>query len=334
MVSGAEGNSGILRRREHGPAERQKNRRTLGNCTRMNMLSARVFARLGLAGAAIAAGAGGALAQGLEIIGRPVDRALGFQPAATELARDLQELDFMVLVIITIITLFVTGLMGYAIVRFNRRANPKPASFTHNTPIEVAWTVVPILILVFIGAFSLPVLFKQLEIPKADVTIKAVGKQWYWTYEYSDHEFEFDSYMIGAPATGGDFRLTDQVVAELEAHGYTREEFLLATDTAMVVPVNKTVVVQVTGADVIHSWTVPAFGVKQDGVPGRLAELWFKAEREGIYFGQCSELCGIAHAYMPITVKVVSEEEYTAWLDGAITEYGGVPRAVAVAAAN
>ena len=298
------------------------------------MLFARDFARLGLSGAALAASTSGALAEGLEIIGRPVDRALGFQPAATEIARDLQGLDHMVLIIITVITIFVTGLLGYAIVRFNRRANPTPATFTHNTPLEVAWTVVPILILVFIGAFSLPVLFKQLEIPEADITIKATGKQWYWTYEYPDHEFEFDSYMIGAPATGGDFRLTDDVVAELEAAGYSKDEFLLATDTALVIPVNKTVVVQVTAADVIHSWTVPAFGVKQDGVPGRLAELWFAAEKEGIYFGQCSELCGIAHAYMPITVKVVSEEEYTAWLDGAITEYGGVPRTLTVAGAN
>ena len=164
--------------------------------------------------------------------------------------------------------------------------------------------------------------------------MKATGKQWYWSYEYPDHEFEFDSYMIGAPATGGDFRLTDAVVADLEANGYSKEDFLLATDTALVIPVNKTVVVQVTGADVIHSWTVPAFGVKQDAVPGRLAELWFKAEKEGVYFGQCSELCGVAHAYMPITVKVVSEEAYTAWLDGAITEFGGVPRTVTVASAN
>lgn len=293
-----------------------------------------VFARLGVTGSALAVSATGALAEGLEFIGRPVDKKMGFQPAATELARDLQALDHMVLIIITVISVFVTGLLGYAIVRFNRRANPVPATFTHNTPLEVAWTIVPILVLVFIGAFSLPVLFKQLEIPEADITVKATGKQWYWSYEYPDHEFEFDSYMIGAPATGGDFRLTDAVVADLEANGYSKEDFLLATDTALVIPVNKTVVVQVTGADVIHSWTVPAFGVKQDAVPGRLAELWFKAEKEGVYFGQCSELCGVAHAYMPITVKVVSEEAYTAWLDGAITEFGGVPRTVTVASAN
>jgi cytochrome c oxidase subunit 2 len=266
-----------------------------------------------------------ARAQDLPIIGVPVQGGLGFQPAATELARDLQWLDGMVLVIITMITIVVTALLAIVIVRYNAKRNPRPATFTHNSPLEVAWTIVPILILVFIGAFSLPVLFKQQEIPVADVTIKATGKQWFWTYEYPDHEFEFDSYMIGAPATGGDFRLTPEVEAQLVEAGYSREHFLLATDTAMVVPVGKTIVVQVTAADVIHSWTIPAFGVKQDGVPGRLAQLWFKVEQEGIYFGQCSELCGIAHAYMPITVKAVSEEAYAEWLEQAVAEYAGDP---------
>ncbi|MFN6978493.1 MAG: cytochrome c oxidase subunit II transmembrane domain-containing protein, partial [Gemmobacter sp.] len=206
-----------------------------------------------------------AVAQDLPVIGMPVQGGLGFQPAATELAHDLQWLDGMVLVIITAITLFVTALLAIVILRYNEKSNPVPARFTHNSPLEVTWTVVPILILVFIGAFSLPVLFKQQEIPLADITIKATGKQWYWTYEYPDHEFEFDSYMIGAPATGGDFRLTPEVEAQLVEAGYSREHFLLATDTAMVVPVNKVVVLQVTAADVIHSWTIPAFGVKQDG---------------------------------------------------------------------
>jgi Heme/copper-type cytochrome/quinol oxidases, subunit 2 len=192
-----------------------------------------------------------------------------------------------------------------------------PARFTHNSPLEIAWTIVPIVILVAIGAFSLPVLFNQQEIPEADVTVKVTGYQWYWGYEYPDEEISFESYMIGSPATGGDNRMSPEVEQQLIEAGYSRDEFLLATDTAMVVPVNKTVVVQVTGADVIHSWTVPAFGVKQDAVPGRLAQLWFRAEREGIFFGQCSELCGISHAYMPITVKVVSEEAYAAWLEQA-----------------
>ncbi len=276
-----------------------------------------------------------ALAQdGLEIIGVPVDGGMGFQPAATELARDLQWLDGLLLVIITAITLFVCALLVIVIVRYNRRANPNPASFTHNSPIEVAWTVIPIIILVFIGAFSLPVLFNQQEIPEGDIHIKVTGYQWYWGYEYTDHDFYFDSFMIGSPATGGDNRLTDEVRAQLEAAGYSEREFLLATDTAVVIPVDKTVVMTVTGADVIHSWTIPSFGVKQDAVPGRLAQLWFAAEKEGIYFGQCSELCGQAHAYMPITVKVVSEEAYEAWLDEAIEEYGGTPRDVDVAAAQ
>ncbi|MGR3270033.1 cytochrome c oxidase subunit II [Thalassococcus profundi] len=273
-----------------------------------------------------------ALAQdGLEIIGRPTDGAMGFQPAVTELARDIHWLDGMVNIIIFAITAFVVALLGWCIVRYNQKANKTPASFTHNSPVEVAWTVIPIVILVFIGAFSLPVLFKQQEIPTADVTIKATGYQWYWGYEYVDHDFAFDSYMIGSPATGGENRKTDEVVAQLEEAGYSEDEWLLATDTAVVVPVNKTVVIQVTGGDVIHSWTIPAFGVKQDGVPGRLAQLWFKAEREGVYFGQCSELCGQAHAYMPITVKVVSEEEYEQWLEGAIEEYAGTPQSYDVA---
>ncbi|MDK3017113.1 cytochrome c oxidase subunit II [Pseudodonghicola flavimaris] len=263
----------------------------------------------------------------LEIVGKPVDGKMGFQPAATELARDLQSLDHMILVIITAITVFVVGLIAWVIVRYNRRSNPTPAKFTHNTPVEVAWTVVPIVILVFIGAFSLPVLFKQQEIPEADITIKVTGYQWYWGYEYVDAGFAFDSYMIGQPATGGNYVLTPDVEAALVEAGYSRDEFLLATDNAVVVPVGKTIVMNVTGADVIHSWTVPAFGVKQDAVPGRLAQLWFKPEKEGIYFGQCSELCGKDHAYMPITVKVVSQDAYDKWLEGAIEEYAGTPSA-------
>ncbi len=255
--------------------------------------------------------------EGLQIIGVPTDKGLGFQPAATELARDLQWLDGMILWIITAISIFVVALLAIVVVRYNRRANPEPASFTHNTPIEVLWTVGPILILLFIGSFSLPVLFKQQEIPEGEVNIKVTGYQWYWGYEYTDHDFAFDSYMIGQPATVGNYVLTDEVEAALVEAGYSRNEFLLATDTAVVVPVNKTVVMTVTAADVIHSWTIPAFGVKQDGVPGRLAQLWFKAEKEGVYFGQCSELCGKDHAYMPITVKVVSEEAYENWLKGA-----------------
>ena len=174
--------------------------------------------------------------------------------------------------------------------------------------------VIPLAALVFLGAFSLPILFKQQEIPVGDVTIKATGYQWYWGYEYVDEGVAFDSYMIGSPATGGTNMMTPEVEAQLVEAGYAKEQFLLATDTAVVVPVGKNIVVQVTAADVIHSWKIPAFGVMQDAVPGRTAALWFNAEKEGIYFGQCSELCGQMHAYMPITVKVVSEAAYQQWL--------------------
>jgi cytochrome c oxidase subunit 2 len=269
-----------------------------------------------------------------EIVGAPIKGGIGFQPAATELARDLQWLDGMINVIIIAIVILVTLLLAYAAVKYARRSNPTPAKFTHNSPLEIAWTVVPILILVFIGANSLPILFKQQEIPEGEINIKVTGYQWYWGYEYTDHDFAFDSYMIGAPATGGENRMTPEVEQQLIEAGYSKDEFLLATDTAVVVPVGKTVVMTVTGSDVIHSWTIPAFGVKQDAVPGRLAHLWFKAEKEGTYFGQCSELCGQAHAYMPITVKVVSEAEYQEWLDGAIEEYAGTPRAQQVALAE
>ena len=288
-----------------------------------------------------------AAAQGLPVIGTPVDGGIGFQPAATEVARDLQWLDAMLLVIITIITLFVLALILVVIVRYNARSNPEPSTFTHNTPVEVAWTVVPIVILVFIGAFSLPVLFKQQEIPEGDVVVKATGYQWYWGYEYIDEGIAFESFMIDgsykindeAAGFGDDQELTapqvlnEAAIARLEYFGYDRDAFLLATDTAVVIPTGKTIVIQVTGADVIHSWTIPAFGVKQDAVPGRLAELWFKVEegREGVYFGQCSELCGIAHAYMPITVKAVSQAEYENWLAETKVAQGIVDETVQVA---
>ena len=268
---------------------------------------------------------------GLEIIGEPIDGKMGFQPAVTRVAQDIHDLDYLILIIITLITIFVTGLILWVAFRYNKKRNPVAASFTHHTPVEILWTVAPILILVLIGAYSLPILFRQQEIPQADLTIKATGNQWYWSYDYVDEGFGFDSYMIGAPAVGGENRKTPEVIAQLEAAGYTERQFLLATDTAVVIPVGKTIVVQVTGSDVIHSWAMPAFGVKQDAVPGRLAETWFTAEKEGVYFGQCSELCGNAHAYMPITVKVVSEEAYAEWLGNAKEEYAGIPQTLTVA---
>ena len=296
--------------------------------TKMRGLRAALGASL-----ATAMGAGSALAQteslreGLEIIGAPQPGGMGFQPGVTALALDIRALDTFLLVIVTAIVLFVTALLAWTIFKHNAKANPTPASFTHNTKIEVAWTIVPLLILVVIGAFSLPVLFRQQTIPEADVVVKATGYQWYWGYEYPEEGIDFLSVMLAED--------------QLAEYGYTRDEHLLATDAAMVVPTGQTVVVQVTAADVIHSWTVPAFGVKQDGVPGRLAELWFEVEegREGVYFGQCSELCGSGHAYMPITVFAVTPEEYEAWLAGEAQEFasaGGMraPRVLELAAAE
>ncbi len=296
------------------------------------------------AGFAAAAASAQTALEGLEAVGKPVDGLMGFQPAVTEMARDLQWLDQALLIICTVIVVFVTLLLAYVALRYRQSRSPKPASFTHNSALEVTWTLVPVVILVFIGAFSLPILFKSQEIPKADLTIKAIGHQWYWSYEYPDEGIAFDSFLIDGStkvASLGDNQPLgtpeindDTARMKLEALGYSADEFLLATDTAVVIPVNKVVVVQVTGADVIHAWKVPAFGVMQDAVPGRLAELWFKAEREGVYFGQCSELCGKSHAYMPITVKVVSQQAYDAWLAGAKVEFAGAAIPVDVAANN
>lgn len=245
----------------------------------------------------------------LPVIGAPVQGGINYQPAVTEVARDMHWLSNMVHGIMIVIVLFVTALLLIVIFRFNHKKNPVAASFTHNTRIEIAWTLVPVVILIVIGSFSLPVLFKQLEIPTPDMTIKATGNQWYWSYNYADNEFDFDSLMLRKE--------------ELAEAGYDEDLYLLATDTAVVVPVNANVRLQTTGADVIHSWAMPAFGVKMDAVPGRLNETWFRADVEGVYFGQCSELCGKDHTYMPITVKVVSQEAYDTWLDWAIEEYGG-----------
>ena len=260
----------------------------------------------------------------LPVLGAPVPSGTGLQTPYSALAREVVFLDNLLNWIIIPITIFVTALLIWVIVFHNRRANPEPARFTHNTSIEVAWTIVPALILLFIALFTFPALRHQQIMPEADVTIKVTGLQWYWDYEYVDHGVQFSQFMLERD--------------ELEDYGYTDDLYLLATDTAMVVPVGKNIVLQVTAADVIHSWTIPAFGVKQDGVPGRLAELWFNAEEEGIFFGQCSELCGINHAYMPITVKVVSEEEYIAWLERQGAEFAGVPawmeRHIQLAATN
>jgi len=280
--------------------------------------------------------------EGLEAIGKPTLGATGFQTAATELARDGQWLDGMVHWLMLITTIFVTALLIWVVIRYNRKANKEAARFTHHTMVEITWTLVPIIILIVIGSFSLPILFKQLEIPESDITIKVTGNQWYWSYEYPESGVVFDSFMIGEGAPG----LTEDVIAELESYGYEASDYLLAADTAIVVPVGAVVRVQIVASDVNHSFAVPAFGIKMDAIVGRLNETWFKVGADpldveagtdadenyiGIYYGQCSELCGKNHSYMPIVVKVVSQENYEKWLEGAIEEYASIPADTMVA---
>jgi cytochrome c oxidase subunit 2 len=198
----------------------------------------------------------------------------------------------------------VLALLVTVMVKFNARANPTPSRTTHNTLIEVAWTLIPVLILVSIAVPSFRLLFQELDVPKADVTIKATSKQWYWTYTYPDAKIEFDSLLA-----------CDEERAKCTAPR------LLAVDNNVVVPVNKIIRVETTGADVIHSFSVPAFGIKIDAIPGRLNETWFKAEKTGMYYGQCSQLCGKDHAFMPIAVKVVTDEEYAKWLTDAKKQF-------------
>jgi cytochrome c oxidase subunit 2 len=242
---------------------------------------------------------GGAAYAGL---GQPSPWEMGLQEAASPVMENIVWFHNFLLWIIVIITLFVLGLLAVVIVRFNAKANPVPTRTTHHTGLEIAWTIVPVIILVAIAIPSFKLLFYQQTIPTADLTVKATGKQWYWSYSYPDAKFEFDSIM-----------LQDAERAKINPP----PPRLLGVDNAMVVPVNKVVRVQVIGAEVIHSFSVPSFGIKIDAVPGRLNETWFKAEREGVYYGQCSQLCGRDHAFMPIAVRVVSESEYTAWVDAA-----------------
>jgi cytochrome c oxidase subunit 2 len=293
-------------------------------------------ARIG--GVLLAAGCAGAvLAQeAVERVGKPVHQGLHFQPAASEIGRDIHFLDWFLIAIIVPIVVLVLALLVIVILRFRAEKNPSPARFTHNSPLEVAWTLGPVVILVVIGSVSLPILFRELDHPTPDVTIKVTGNQWFWSYEYPDEQIGFDAFMIGSPATGGDYRLDEATRAALTAAGYKEDEFLLATDNQVVVPLDKVVRLQITATDVIHSWTIQSFGVKMDAVPGRLNEAWFRAEIPGLYFGQCSELCGKDHAFMPIVVKVVSEEEYAAWLETAkqtMSTAGVAPPPAAIALA-
>jgi cytochrome c oxidase subunit 2 len=237
---------------------------------------------------------------------QPKPWQLGFQEAATQNMAMITDFNNFLLYLMTAITLLVLGLMVYVMIRFNAKANPEPSKTTHNTLVEVVWTVLPILILVVIAIPSFRLLYFQREIPQAELTVKAVGYQWYWGYEYPDNgDFAFDSLMLNDEERGDQPRL-------------------LATDTAMVVPVDTTVRVIVTAADVLHAFAMPAFGLKMDAVPGRLNETWFKAEKTGTFYGQCSELCGIRHAFMPIRIEVVSKEAFAAWVEEAKAEYANL----------
>jgi len=253
---------------------------------------------LTVAGAALAASSA-AFAE----LGQPAPWEWTLQESATEVMDFITTFHTWLFVIITVISLFVLGLLIAVIVKFNAKTNPIPSKTTHNTLIEVAWTLIPVLILVGISIPSFKLLFLQLDIPKADLTIKATGKQWYWSYSYPDNgKFEFDSLMV-----------------------QDKKPRLLGVDNEMVVPVNKVVRIQTTGADVIHAFAVPAFGIKIDSIPGRLNETWFKAAKTGMFYGQCSELCGKDHAFMPIAVRVVSDQEFAAWVEGAKKKFATNP---------
>jgi cytochrome c oxidase subunit II len=270
---------------------------------------------LGLAvvGAALVTAGGTAFAE----LGQPAPWEYKLQGSATQVMDDITSFHNWLLITITLITLFVLALLTIIVVKFNAKANPVPSRTTHNTLIEVAWTLIPVLILVAIAVPSFRLLFLELDIPKADLTIKATGKQWYWSYAYPDNgKFEFDS-----------------LIACDETHKKCQEPRLLTVDNEVVVPVNKVVRVETTGADVIHSFAVPAFGIKIDAIPGRLNETWFKANKIGVYYGQCSELCGKDHAYMPIAVRVVSDQDFAAWVETAKKKFAANPaNAIASAA--
>jgi cytochrome c oxidase subunit II len=245
-------------------------------------------------------------------LGQPAAWEYTLQEAATPVMESISWFHNMLLWIITVITLFVLALLVTVVVKFNAKSNPVPSRTTHNTLIEVAWTLIPVLILVGIAVPSFRLLFEQLDIPKADLTVKATGKQWYWSYAYPDNgKFEFDSLMA-----------------------QDKKPRLLGVDNEMVVPVNKVVRVQTTGADVIHSFAVPAFGIKIDAIPGRLNETWFKATKLGMFYGQCSELCGKDHAFMPIAVRVVNDQEFAAWVEAAKKKYASNPANSFAAAAT
>jgi cytochrome c oxidase subunit 2 len=255
---------------------------------------------LGLAVAGVALAAGGtAFAE----LGQPAPWEYKLQEAASPVMESIIYFHDWLLIVITVITLFVLGLLITVVIKFNATANPVPSRTTHNTLIEVIWTLGPVLILMAIVVPSFKLLFDELDIPKADLTVKATGKQWYWSYAYPDNgKFEFDSLMA-----------------------QDKQPRLLGVDNEMVVPLNKVIRVQTTGADVIHSFAVPAFGIKIDAIPGRLNETWFKATKLGMFYGQCSELCGKDHAFMPIAVRVVNDQDFATWVETAKKKFAANP---------
>jgi cytochrome c oxidase subunit 2 len=253
---------------------------------------------LAVAGVALAA-CGTAFAE----LGQPAPWEYKLQESASPVMDNITSFHSFLSVLITVITLFVLALLVIVVVKYNAKSNPVPSRTTHNTLIEVAWTLIPVLILVGIAVPSFRLLFQELDIPKADLTIKATGKQWYWSYAYPDNgKFEFDSLLA-----------------------QDKQPRLLGVDNEMVVPVNKVVRIQTTGADVIHSFAIPAFGIKIDSIPGRLNETWFKATKLGMFYGQCSELCGKDHAFMPIAVRVVNDQEFAAWVETAKKKFAANP---------
>lgn len=267
------------------------------------------------AGLAIAAlsGAGAAMAA------QPQPWQMTLQPAATDVHADIHWFENFTLIIITVITLFVLALLVYVMVKFNAKANPVPSRTSHNTLIEVVWTIAPVLILVMIAIPSFRLLYKQLEIPPADLTVKATGYQWYWGYEYPDLK----------DAKGNAVSFDSVMLADAQRTEPAKQPRMLAVDNNLVVPVGKVVRVQVTAADVAHALAVPAFGIKVDGYPGRLNETWFKANVTGMFYGQCSELCGKDHAAMPIAVQVVTAEQYAAWTKAAAVNLGEAKKVLA-----
>src|SRR5581483_12195597 len=247
----------------------------------------------------------------------PTQYEIGFQAAASPVMEQIEDFHRLLLWIIVAVCLFVLGLLIWIVVKYRAGANPVPSKVHHNTLLEVAWTLIPVIILVFIAVPSFRLLYFEAALPKPDVTIKAIGKQWFWTYEYPGAQAGFTYDSLG---------LSD---ADAKAKNEPR---LLGVDNIVVVPVNKVIEVETTGADVIHSWALPQMGVKMDAVPGRLNHTWFKATQIGTYYGECSELCGARHAFMPIEVKVVSDADYAAWLASAKKKYAALDSQTQVAA--